>query len=549
MRTRLSCLVLLAAIAFPGIASADLQVTGTFQYEKRPMKNLTRAGLRCWKPLEIRPIRHAQVQVINTATNSVLFDGGTDENGHFIGVISDPPGPTADLVVRCFTHVRPGQFGSQVFNVTDPSSVEYSVSSSSYVGWNVQQPLDIGLVTAHGITLPTGHMDHPFNTLDNLVWMLSYFESQSGYHPYVPLRVAWPTNSSSNNYDVFTHTVNLNAVRGGDNDCVQFHEMGHYLHISYTSEDIFGGWLALHYLDDSNEDPRLAFLEGLATGIEGMIRNFRGEFDPGYYVVCTPTATGASEWGFKFEDGDGVFPVGGAGSEAAITCAVWDMSDTSMSPDGNSVDDDPIDGAFLFQGLLTGEQLLWNVLLQVFPTLPASTAQVFENLWNGCFIPVDWDHQYELNAAFDAWKMPMHNDAWEPDNTPATGTTLSFGVWSPAHTLYSGAGTLGVPGNGDSDYFKFSPTPGVSTSITTSYPDNDCYHVFTDADPYVTVRDPLGNIVNKTDTGGSCGSSSYGEGDRNAGVTFVPISSGVYTVEVKSVSSVRRTGAYQVLWH
>jgi len=547
MTTRVSWLVLLAATAFPRIASADLQVSGTFQYEKRPMKNLTRTGLRCWKALEIRPIRFAQVQVINTATNTVLFDGGTDANGHFIGVISDVPGPTADIVVRCFTHVRAGQFGSQVFNVTDASNVEYSVPSSLYSGWNVQQPLDIGTVTAHGITLPSGHMDHPFNSLDNLVWMLSYFESQSGYHPFDPLRVVWPTNNVSNLYVPNDHTVYLNVFRGGDNDGVQFHEMGHYLHISYAA-GISGSWVGIHDLMDSNQDPRLSFMEGVATLFTGLIRDFRGDFDPGYYVVCNPTATGASEMGYRFEDGYGVYPVGGAGSEAAVTCALWDMSDTFVSPDGNSVDDDPVDGSFLFQGLLTGEQLMWNALLQVFPTLPP-TGQVFESLWNACFVPIDWDHQPELSGAFDAWQMPMHNDSAEPDNSAATGTPLSFGVWSPVHTLYYAIGAPGAPGNGDSDFFRFSPTVGLSNSITTSYPNNDCYSVFTDVDPYVIVKDPLGAIVGQTDSGGSCGNSGNGEPDRNAGVTFVPVTAGTYTVEVKSASPYRRTGAYQILWH
>lgn len=541
MRRHRTILLAFVAALTAAVARADFQVTGTFQYEKRLQEYTTQVAQPCWTGTVTHPIRYAVVRVLDATNDQVLLEGATDDAGNFTGTVPTSGRSTVSVFVRCYAHVSPGRFGTARFHVTDPGGVEYAVKSPLYRSWNSQQPLALGTITALGVNV-SGLVDHPFNDYDNLVWMLSYFESYSGFHPTVPLAVAWPYVSQGCTWD--GDTVKMGFFKG-DNDSIELHEMGHYLTFSYCGG--FFGLSADHSLDQTNQDPRVSCSEGVASLISGLIRKYRGDPDPGFYAYCEGIASGAlSQGGFRYEDGDGgtgFEHAYGPASEGAVIFSLWDLCDTRTTDDGDDVDDDPIDGSFLFRGILTGEQLLWTSML----ALPQSSYVTFERIWNGFFSPTDWGHHQELQDTLVPWGMRYENDAWEPDNTPATATPLPMGSWSPVHTLYFSSSRAGAPGNGDSDYFSFSPVAGRTTHVRTTYPHDACAEAYTDVDPYLVLRNRSGTIVAAADGGGDCG--TYGDiPDRNAGLDFVP-TGGVYTVEVKTVNPYRRTGAYQVKWY
>lgn len=510
------------ALAAPLAAHAAFTATGKFLYVDRAFT--FSGGFTGVEPS--LPIRLATVQVINNATGAVLATGATNETGDVS--ISVGAGGTTDIVVRCFS--RSNQFGGFSQRVTDGSNVEFSVSSAVFPAWNLNTNLAFGTVVAQKV-IAAGNQGGPFNILDQMVSGFQYVKAQGAGNPPASLRVIWPGSGS------FASGTTANIATGdGFDDLLQLHEFGHLIHDLYSDNDEPGG---SHTFGESDQDPRLSLGEGWASFFGGAVRQFRGFNEPGFYLDCSGTGQtggGSIQLRMRFEDG---FPftntTGGEADEGAVFCALWDIIDTTATLDGNLVDDDPVNGSFLFNGSQTAEQMHWSVF-----TGPVNTAAdlTIRNLWNGLFAPTDHGHHAELLAALDGWDMRFSNDVLEPNNTPATASAISLSPsWSATRTLYFSSANPPAPGEGDSDYYRFSATAGSTVSIETRYPGGNA-DAETYGDPQLDLLRPNGTLF-ATDNDGGTG--------RNALLANQLLDqSGTWTARVYTSHAYRRTGSYDL---
>jgi hypothetical protein len=506
------------AIAVP--VRADFTASGTFKYVDR---TFTFSG--GWSGAEPQlPVRKATVQVLDANTLAVLATGSTDTAGNYsIPVVASG---TASLLVRCFS--RSNQYGTFALQTIDDFGVEYSVSSSTFANWNLSTNLSVGTVVAGKISAG-GEQANPFNMLDQMVAAVDYVKSLGASNPISAIRIVWPGGSGSFASNA-TATI---ADDDGYDDVVQLHELGHVIHNLYSDSDNPGG---THTFGDSDQDPRLSYGEGWASFFAGAVRQSQGLFDPGFYMDCNgASTTGGIQLSMRMENGTPYTSAsGGEADEGAVFCALWDLVDTKTTNDGNTTDDDQLDGTVSFAGN-NGDVAQWQVFAGPVRLAPNATIR---DGFNGFFAPTNYGVYTQLDAAFNAWRMRFRLDSNEPNNSAATATPLVLGsAWTGTRTLYYSAASPPAPGDGDSDFYSFTLAAGALFEVETRYPGaaNDAT---TYADTFLTVRRPNATVLAQADGGGT---------GRNAKLTsLVADTAGVWTAEVRTNHLYRRTGSYDV---
>lgn len=511
----------LLALAAAPVGSAGT-VTGRFRYVDRPF---TFNGGFSATETEL-PIRLARVEVIDDQTGQVLATGQTGQNGQ-VSIALAGSGQR-DLVVRCYS--RSDAFGNNRLRVTTTSGTLYSVSSAVFPNHDLTQDLDFGTVVAQKV-FSGSDQGSPFNILDQLVAAVEYVKAQGAPNPSTTLTVRWPASASY----ASGATANMASDDGYD-DMVILHEIGHVIHNVYSDSDSPGG---SHGFGQSDQDPRLSYGEGWASFFGGAVRQFQGIFDPGFYMDCQgqgQTGPGSIQLRMRFENG---FPYASATSgeadEGAVFCVLWDIVDTAATNDGDSTDDDPLDGSATFNGGLDGDRQQWLVF-----TGPVKTAGnlTIRDHWNGSFVPTNYGLHPQMEAVFDAWKMRFHADGFEPNGQQAQATTLApDSGWSPTLTLYFSTQNPPVPGDGDQDWFAIPVLAGTTFTVETRYP-GGVSDAGTYCDPRLTLYDPQGLQIAQDDNSGT------GRNARIAGIQ-APVS-GVYLARVDTVHSYRKTGSYEI---
>lgn len=522
-RTTLGLLLAGLALAAPA-ARADFTVTGSFLYVDRTF------GFGGFTGAEPNmPIRLATVQVINDTTGAVLATGATDQNGDLSLFVSGSG--TANIVVRCFS--RSNSFGNNAVRVSNTSNQQYSVSSNVFPGWNLSTDLDVGTIVAQKL-VSGGKQGGPFNMLDMGVAAIEYVKAQGGANPPQQVRVEWPagatTSSASGN------TVNL-AEDDGFDDVVILHEIGHVVHNLYSDSDSPGG---SHGFSESDQDPRLSFGEGWATFFAGAVRQHAGYSDPGIYVDAN--GNGGTGLGGVFVrarlENTNPFSntTGGEADELAVAAALWDLVDTTATPDPSTgTDDDAIDGSILFAGGISGDEMQWTVFdSSIVASAPNLTIR---NEFHGFFSPTNFGNYDEVSTIFANLKQRFIVDDAEPNNSEATATPYTpTSAWTPIRTLYFSSNDPPAPGGGDQDFYSFMMTSGSIFECETRYP-NGKADAETYCDPFITVRRPNGTVF-ATDN-----NSGFG---RNAELTgLLADATGLWTVEVDTTHNYRKTGSYQ----
>lgn len=520
--TALLALVALAALAAP--SSSQTTVTGKFQYVDKAWDWNGWTGA-----LPTRPVRRADVSVINNANGSVLVSGSTAQDGSFSLPVT-LGGPT-DIVVRCDADTDlNGSF--QRIRVTTEANAEYSVSSPVFPGvMPATALLDTGTTTAL-LQLSGSAEGGPFNMLDMGVAAAEYVSSPpiNASASTQSVRLFWPGGGGSFASGNGAHM----ADDDGFDDSVILHELGHVFQNLYCDSDNPGG---SHTFGDSDQDPLLSFGEGYATFFCGCVLNSLG-IESIYQDANGSSHTGGSQLRARLET---VAPYSndsfGICDELAVACTLFDLIDTELSVDATpGVDDDGITSATQVHGIAPA--LAW---WQVFVGPVKSAASLCMNhAWDGWLsVHASDPHYAELQGIFDARRMRFWNDATEPDNTSATASLLpavTGSAWSAEHTLYSSVGNT-APGTGDQDWFAAPLVKGDVVDFVTRYPlaaaDAD-----TQCDTFLEVFDPDGVLVASAEDGGT---------GRNAKVTALPITkTGTWTYRVKTNSSVRRYGRYDV---
>ena len=528
MRPRTLALALAGTLTLAGgLAAQSFTVSGTFQYQD---KEWNFSGWTGVDPL--KPIRRADIYVLNNVTLAVLGTGYTEADGSF-SVACTAAGPV-DVIVRCDADTDKNRLatGFQRIRVTDESNVEYSAFSPVFAGHVPPAPLAIGTVTANKI-LSGSNEANPFNMLDMGVSGAEYIAGPKVGVASVTsvFRFYWPSGGSSFASGNQAHI----GTDDGYDDAVQLHELGHVVHNLYSSSDSPGGG---HTFGDSNQDPRLAFGEGYATFFGSCVLEFTGR-EAMYVDAFGPAQSGSDQLHLRLETaapyaGDSY----GACDEGAVACTLYDLIDTELSPDATpGVDDD----LFVSTTLIDGQnphKAWWDTF--VGPIDIASNLNQ-NHAWDGWFTANAPDPHYaEMVDAFDDRRQRFWFDAQEPDNslaeavpTPAT----DFGLWTTDRTIYWSAASPAVPGTGDQDWYAVDLVQGSTVSIETRYP-GGASDADTQADTYLEVFAPSGAPVASTDTGGV---------GRNAAVDNLLVSeTGTWHYAVRTQSAMRRYGRYDV---
>ncbi len=519
--------VLLSTFGAPVLAQG-FPVSGTFAYSDKEWDFNGWTGVR-----PERPIRGADVRVIDDTTGKVLGRGITAADGSFT-VFAKTKLPHPDVVVRVESRNRerrllPAPFtGITLLSATgDP----YAAFSPVFASHDSSLPLDVGTTVAQSITV-ADEEGNPFNVFDAAVSAFDYVHGAAvGAKPRGSVTLHWPSFTGS-------WALGRHAWIGsddGDDDSVILHELGHLVHNIYSDSDSPGG---VHYFGDSDQDPRLSFAEGFATFFGGCVQQDLGR--PALYVDCDAAVdTSGVQLHLSLEECTPFLATAeGASDEVAVACVLHDLVDDESTPDTQpGVDDDSLGAGTLIDGL-TPTRALWAVFCG--PVRKASRLTM-DHVWDGWLTLHAQDTHYDqLSDVFEQQRMRFWPDAFEPDGTSEAATLLvplSGADWGPEHTLYDAPPGSDQIGTGDRDWFAVDLVAGQLVRLETRYP-GGAWDARTQVDTFLTLHAPDGRTV-ATDEDSGAG--------RNARLDAVVVDeTGRWTFEVRSRNRTHRYGRYEV---
>lgn len=513
---------LLALLLLCASAAANFTVTGRFEYED---KAWTYNGWSGSDPS--RPVRRADVYVLNAANDAVLGSGSTDQDGDF-SIVCASVG-VVDVVVRLDADTDlDGSF--QRIRVTTESNVEYSAFSPVFAAHDTSTDLDAGTTTALKIT-SGGAEANAFNLLDMGVSMWEYVtqgdivESASGQ----TVRLYWPGSGGSFASGAGAHI----SSDDGYDDAVILHELGHVLQNLYSDSDNPGG---THFFGDSDQDPRLSFGEGYATFVGGVIQ-IEEIVRQALYVDANGSAqNGGVQLRLRLET---VEPYAndakGTADEVAVACTLFDLIDSELSTDQSTgVDDDAIDSTATIAGK-NRHQAFWDVFRGPIASAPNLT---LNDAWDGWFeLYGSGGLHADLVDLYHDRQVEFVNDTSEPNDTIATPLPIvPADAWVGGMTLYASDAVPPVPGSGDRDWFSAPLVVGSVIDFETRYP-GGASDADTQADTYLDVFDPSDTKVVEDDDGGT---------GRNGAITgFAIDQTGTWKFRVRTLNTTsRRYGKY-----
>ena len=476
-----------------------------------------------------RPVRRADVFVLDNQTQAVLALGSTADDGSF--ALSVPLLTPKDLVVRI--DADSDLFGSfQRVRVTTEANVEYALFSPVLPAVVPVPSLDVGTLLSLPV-LSGADEGSPFNLFEMGVAAAEYVTGPLvGAGPSTQtLRLYWPAAGGS---FATSNQAHISSDDGYD-DAVILHELGHVIHNLYSDSDSPGG---AHTFGDSDQDPLLSFGEGYGTFFTGAVLDALGV--EAIYQDCSGSAqSGGSQLRARLET---VAPYSldafGAADELAVACVLFDLADDELSPDATpGLDDD----GFLSGTLVAGKsphRAWWEVF-----TGPIDSAVNLtqNNAWDGWLqLHAADPHLPELQAVFEDRRQRFWADEQEPDNDPASAALLpavAGTTWSDERTLYWSAANPPAPGTGDADWYAVPLVVGDVVDVVTRYP-GAAADADTQCDTFLELFDPQGALAASADDGGT---------GRNARIDdFSVPQTGTWTYRVRTISAVRRYGRYEV---
>ena len=518
----LTTLVIIAALA-PALGAQTFTVSGVFHYEDKGW------GYNGWTGTDAeKPIRRADVQVIDDASSVILASGSAGQDGGF--AIEVPSAGLVDIVVRvdCDTVL---DSGFQRIRVTTEANAEYQSYSPVFSAHDTSLDLDIGTVVV-GKVLSGGEEANPFNLLDMGVLAWEYItgpEVAAGNAPST-VRIYWPGGGGSYATGNQAHI----ADDDGYDDAVILHELGHVVQNQYSDSDSPGG---THFFGDSDQDPALSMGEGYATFFAGAIMDHEIVRQAIYVDANGSAQTGGVQLRMRLETTEPyAADARGAADEVAVAATLFDILDTEDSPDQSvGSDDDALVSTTLIGGL--NRHRAWWVVF-VGPVASAANLNI-DHAWDGWFS----QHgsaglQPEMEALYQNRRLDFLADSDEPNNSQGAATAVDVdGAWRADRTLYWSAATPAAPGTGDSDWYAFDALIGSQLNAETRYP-GGAADADTQCDTYLELARPDGAVVASDADGGT---------GRNSLVSdFTLTESGTWAVRVRTLSNVRRYGRYEL---
>jgi hypothetical protein len=447
MKRILPLLALALLAALPGAARA-FTVSGRFLYEDRIWNGFGYTGT-----VQNLPIRRAQVEIVNAATQQTLGSGATDNTGNYSIEVTGQTLPVS-FYARCLTDGRP------TYQIWVVDAVDRDLMG----GW---VPPD---APVHAITTPTELAHNPatnhsfgdyliqdtdgtgvaqaFNIFDCAV---DYFDwiSQPGLLGRLPneneyVTYSWGPNNPNEASNYTLNTILLSSPGQGNDtdgwsDTVIMHETGHWYDDNFSRTDNPGG---AHFIGDNNANVLLAYGEGSATYHCAKVREWRAQLRGTdnlvslYGDLMIPPAVGTPgglSFSYDFETGnfgDSGAPIGqrGSANETNVTSALWDMLDGPGTPDASpGVDDEIMDAS-------TGDA--WDIEHDYLTSTPAGNPETVEDYYQGWFaLKGAGFMQAGMNQVFVTLaRMPFYADAFESDDARYAAPTIT----PLAHNLAAG---------------------------------------------------------------------------------------------------------------
>ena len=310
---------LLIAPASRASDGSSRNVPGRAFYEKI---DVTDSGLDLAHPV-IVPIRKARVEVIDPATNNILFVTQTDQTGHF--EVSAPA--QSKSRVRVLSRLRDSNV-----RVVDNNNGNVLYSAASDLN-----PQDSAVFILATDSTRTSGAFNILEMLDEAREMLRYADP----HLVPPdVTALWsPLNSPTGAggkeaigntfFDPATNTISLLGDRSTDSDefddSVIVHEFGHLAAAAFSRDSSPGG---VHILGDAL-DPRLAWSEGWANFFSSAVRN-----NPIYRDSYGPNGSSVLRYDLRDDIPQGDQP--GYWSEFSVHSILWDLFG-SPSDDSDSI--------------------------------------------------------------------------------------------------------------------------------------------------------------------------------------------------------------------
>jgi len=456
-------------------------VTGKFEYEDREFDETGFTGVNPYLP-----IRMADVEVFDNSTGTVLATTHTNNQGVFNTTISLTT--ATDVAARVLTSSEGSQrlFNQAVTKTPSTGGTVYNLTSSTYA--NNQPGADIDFTSAPVQAISSG-VAGAFNIFDMAEYSESYVENLTSQVAPLNLTLYWTAGEGTTGskwYDLNGHVYLCGTSDDDDSydDVVILHEIGHYIHISYSgSPDYYGG----HSLTGTY-DLRLGFTEGVGTFFAGAIRDYMGLEKPLIYIETTGTTI--RFWGYSISSNtdtiggysNSTFTAMDAGNEATVGHVIFDLVDDTYTDDGSpGVDDDSIS-----LPNLQGDQMVWDVFIAIKDN-ETSTGVV-----NGTRISLETFYDYwtilhpSYASAFQQilldHDVEYQEDAMESDDSSATATWIETDGSTYHHTYFAA---------GDEDWSKFNATSGTEYLVKTR-------NLANGADTFLRIYDTDGTTLLST---------------------------------------------------
>ena len=432
-------------------------VTGTFQYEDREFDETGFTGVNPYLP-----IRGADVEIIDNSTGAILANTYTNNQGQFSASIFLTSPSDIYARVKTTSTQNPGLFNHSVTKTPSTGGTAYTLTSQIYS--NVVPGNNIDFISSP-VRANSSDVAGAFNIFDNAEYAESYVENLTSQPAPLNLTLYWTAGEGTTGskwYDLNGHVYLCGTSDDDDSydDVVILHEIGHYIHLSYSGSPAYYGGHSL----TGTYDLRLGFTEGVGTFFAGAIRDYMGLDNPLIYIETTGTNLRFS--GFSiFSNTDVIggysnstFTAMDAGNEATVGHVIFDLVDDTYTNDGSfGVDDDTIS-----LPNLQGDQMVFDVFVAIKDN--ESTTSVV----NGKRISLETFYDYwvilhpSYASAFQQilldHDVEYQEDAMEPDDSSATATWIETDGSTYHHTYFVA---------GDEDWSKFNGSAGTERLIKT----------------------------------------------------------------------------------
>ena len=443
--TRFGIALLAALVAVP--AAANWTASGQILYQHREWDSTGFTGA-----IVNLPVRSGDIEVVDpnkSGPKAILAKGKTDANGNFSIAVTDS---TTRAAVRVRALTTTTQTSGLHVKVTTHNGAVYAANSPDATNHNPNTNVNWGTLVAQAF----GGAE-AFNILDLGIRGADHIKVLTGSWPASNKLVTFKFSLTGGITVSFTsgNTVTLRDTAGYD-DTVILHEWAHYAMNVYSKSTNPGG---THFLNDCNEDPRLAFDEARASFFGCSVRRVNGMANANLYVRTNgQSGTGGVQNWYDLETPVQYACVGHT-SEVSNSRTMWDISDSAATTDTTpGVDDTPPDA------LALAESEPWQVFVGPIKNVTYVTAESF---WDGWFDPSVANGN--LLAMKDIWNfvgIEFFQDAFEPNNATGQATSI-VADGSSRHLTYFYDSNGDGRGEIDTDLFSFSATNATSYTAET----------------------------------------------------------------------------------